>query len=57
MNSGNEKVLTQYLIAHECDIADGTNDFGDLRSVFIEMLNRKPEETPVAQHRSYEKKK
>lgn len=43
MNSGNEKVLADYLLAHESDIALDVNDFGTLRSVFIETFNRKPE--------------
>lgn len=43
MNSGNEKIIADYLRAHETDIALGINDFADLRSVFIEVFNRKPE--------------
>ena len=36
------KNLRDYLLYHESDIASGINDFGDLRLVFIEVLNRKP---------------
>lgn len=44
MNSGNEKMLQDYLLAHESDIALDLNDFGVLRGVFIEAFNRKPAE-------------
>lgn len=43
MNSGNEKIIADYLRRHETAIALGLNDFADLRSVFIEVFNRKPE--------------
>lgn len=44
MNSGNEKILADYLLAHEADIALDIEDFGNLRGVFIETFNRKPVE-------------
>lgn len=34
--------LCEYLIAHETDIADGTNDFARLRKVFREVIGREP---------------
>lgn len=35
--------LSRYLKAHESDIAEGMNDFGDLLDVFRWCLNREPE--------------
>jgi hypothetical protein len=43
MNSGNEKILADYLQRHEGDIAAGIDDFADLRGIFIEVFNRKPD--------------
>lgn len=35
--------MKHYLLMHESDIAHEINDFGDLRLIFIGLLNRKPE--------------
>jgi len=36
-----ERLLEEYLLNHEEDIAIGINDFADLRAVFICLLGRK----------------
>ena len=36
--------LNHYLISHEDDIAMGINDFGCLRPIFFDLLNREPSE-------------
>jgi len=33
--------LVDWLAAHEKDISDGINDFGDLRRVFMQIFGRK----------------
>lgn len=50
MNSGNEKILADYLQRHEGDIAAGINDFADLRGIFIEVFNRKPDAPERPKH-------
>ena len=36
--------LSQYLLAHEYEIAKGRKDYGSLMTVFIEIFDREPEE-------------
>ena len=39
--------LSEYLSAHEEDIADGINDFGDLRLTFNDIMDREPRPSVV----------
>jgi len=45
ITKGDFNQLWAFLVAHECDIALGVNDFGELRKVFITVVGRKPEKT------------
>lgn len=36
------KDLSDYLLAHESDIAHGINDFGTLTDLFRQVTNREP---------------
>ena len=42
MTSESTKILRDYLEGHEKDIAWGFDDFGELRKVFIELMEREP---------------
>lgn len=37
-----QRELMDYLSDHEYDIAFGINDFGRLRSLFVDMFDRQP---------------
>lgn len=40
-----QHALEQYLLDHEEDIASGSNDFADLRLVFVDTFRRAPQWT------------
>lgn len=37
------QALVEYLQDHESSIADGENDFGELREIYEELFHKKPE--------------
>jgi len=48
LNEHTEQELRAWLISHEIDIALGIEDYGELRNLFVAVMNRLPsKESPA----------